>query len=88
MKRIDNMSCIEKLKSNGSAYRLNGVIECLDRKNISQEEANMLMELETDTDVLGGRKISDYVKAVLDVLKIKHYNENDQVVLDLIHAWR
>ena len=37
--KVDEMSCLEKLNSEGLAFILNGIMECVERKTISEEEA-------------------------------------------------
>ena len=71
MKSIDEMSCIDKLHSKGLSYILNGILECLDRGSVSEEEAKALIDIENDNRNIAGRKISDYACIALSILNIK-----------------
>ena len=64
------MTIIEKLKSTGAAYRLNGIISCLEKGVLLEEEVVLLKELTQDEIVIAGRKISAYARAVLDLLGV------------------
>lgn len=88
MKNIDDMLCIEKLHSSGAVYRLNGIVECLDRRSANEEEAAALIALKNDPFILAGRTIGEYATAVLDVLAIETYSGNNRHVLDCISAWK
>ena len=78
------MTIIEKLKSTGAAYRLNGIISCLEKGVLLEEEVVLLKELAQDEIVIAGRKISAYARAVLDLLGVEKYNGSDVDVKNLI----
>lgn len=84
MKTVENMTCAEKLSHSGASYRLNGIVECLDKGKATSSEISLLEKLETDETVLGGRTISTYAKAALDILGVKKYLESDESVSELI----
>ncbi len=85
---IVKMTCVEKLSHPGASYRLNGIVECLDKKAASPEEIVLLKRLKTDDTVLAGRTIAAYAAALLDVLGAEPYNGSDNAVQDLIKAWK
>ena len=87
MKKIEEMSCIEKLSSKGLSYILNGILECVDRKSASTEEAEVIEKIENDQREIAGRKISSFASAALSVLNIKPYFGTDEDILGLISAW-
>ena len=78
------MTIIEKLKSTGAAYRLNGIISCLEKGVLLEEEVVLLKTLTRDEIVIAGRKMSAYARAVLDLLGIEKYNGSDVDVKNLI----
>ena len=88
MIKIDEMSCVEKLNSKGLSYILDGILECIDKKIISEEEAKALKSIENDYRVIAGRKISSLASAALDVLNVKDYMGTDEDVIGLTEAWR
>ncbi len=85
MKTVDNMTCAEKLSHSGASYRLNGIVECLDKRKATRNEIDLLEKLEADGTVLGGRTMSTYAKAALDILGVKKYRGNDESVSELIN---
>lgn len=87
MKKIEEMSCIEKLNSKGLSYILNGILECVDKNTISAEEAKAIEIIENDHREIAGRKISSFASAALNVLKAKQYFGTDEDTLSLISAW-
>lgn len=88
MKPIDNMICVEKLRHDGASYRLNGIVECLDNRSVTDVEIEELQRLKNDHVVIGGREISAYVTALLDVLGVEIYRGNDDIISSLIRAWK
>ncbi len=88
LKNIENMTCLEKLMHTGAAFRLNGIVECLDRRSASYDEIIVLRKLKDDKTVLAGRMISDYATALLDILDIEEYKGTERTVHDLINEWK
>ena len=87
MKKIDEMSCIEKLSSNGLSYILNGILECVEKKSASEDEAKAIERIENDNREIAGKMISSFASAALSFLGIKQYTGSDNDVLELITAW-
>ena len=88
MKDVKQMTTLEKLNSGGAAYRLNGLVTCLDARTATEEEIAAIKRLKDDTFVLAGRPISAYAYAVLDVLGVESYQGDDWMAMDLIKAWK
>ena len=78
------MTTIEKMKSTGAAYRLQGIMDCLEKEVILKEEVDLLKTLTQDDVIIAGRKISTYASAVLDLLGIEKYYGKDVDVKRLI----
>ena len=85
--KVDEMSCLEKLNSEGLAFILNGIMECVERKTISEEEAIAMKKIEADSREIAGRKISSFASAVLNYLNVKQYSGCDEDVISLISSW-
>ena len=88
MKSIDSMSCIEKLNSNGLSFILNGILECLDKGSVTEEEVKALISIEDDNREIAGKRIADYASIALSILNIKPYLGADEDVKDLIVKWK
>ena len=88
MKSIDSMSCIEKLNSNGLSFILNGILECLDKGSVTEEEVKALISIEDDNREIAGKRIADYASIALSILNIKPYLGTDEDVKDLIVKWK
>lgn len=82
------MKTIDKLQSTGAVYRLNGIVECLDKKSLLDDEIDGLKQLKKDSTILAGRKISSYACAVLDLLEIEAYTGKDVDTKNLIEELR
>lgn len=80
------MTRLEKLQSNSSAYRCQGVISCIEDGNVSSEEIKLLKELVNDDNIIVGRSIASFSKAALDLLGIQK-NDGDLDAADLIRAY-
>ena len=78
------MTIIEKLKSTGAVYRLNGIMDCLEKGVLLQEEIDLLKDLTQDEVVIAGRKLSAYANAILDLLGVEKYDGKDVDVKRLI----
>ena len=65
------MTRLEKIQSNNLSYRFGGILDCIDNRNLSAEELNVLVSLKEDERIIAGRKISSYAKAALDILGIE-----------------
>ena len=65
------MTRLEKMQSNNLSYRFGGVLDCIDNKNLSSEEVNVLMSLKEDERIIAGRKISSYARAALEILGLE-----------------
>ncbi|MCR5788626.1 MAG: hypothetical protein K6G83_01945 [Lachnospiraceae bacterium] len=87
MKKIDEMTCIEKLNSKGLSYILNGILECVEKKSVSEEEAKAIGRIENDHREIAGKKISSFASAALSFLNVKQYEGIDEDVFELITAW-
>lgn len=87
MKKIDEMTCIEKLNSNGLSYILNGILECVDKKSASEDETKAIERIENDQREIAGKSISSFASAALSFLNIKQYEGSDEDVLELIAGW-
>ncbi|MCR5651362.1 MAG: hypothetical protein K6F86_09310 [Lachnospiraceae bacterium] len=87
MKKIEEMSCLEKLNSEGLSYILNGMLECVEKKSASEEEIEAIRRLESDGREIAGRRVSSYACAVLSFLSIIQYHGSDEDVLGLLAAW-
>ena len=85
--KVDEMSCLDKLNSKGLAFILNGIMECVEKKTISDEEAKAMEKIEADSREIAGRKISSFASAALNYLNVKSYSGTDEDVISLIASW-
>ena len=78
------MKRINKLRSSGVANRFAGIIECIDNKNVSDDELLEIKKLKNDSVIIAGRQLSSYAYAALDILNIEKYQGKDLDVKSLI----
>lgn len=78
------MTTVEKMNATGSFYRFRGIMDCLEKKTISDEEITLLKKLCGDSAVICGRMIKNYAEATLDFLKIVPYTGHDEDTRKLI----
>lgn len=81
------MKRIEKLTSNGAAYRLSGLIECMDERKLSDAEVEAIKALKSDPVIIGGRPLGVYALATLDITGAEKYKGQDENVIDFIRAF-
>ena len=65
------MTRLQKMQSKGLSNRFGGILECIDDKNLQEEEVMVLMSLKEDQRAIAGRRISSYAKAALSILGIE-----------------
>lgn len=65
------MNNLEELKHAGAAFRLNGLVSCLETGNVSFEEEKEIRNLTKDNVLLAGRPLHAYAYAVLDLLGVE-----------------
>ncbi len=78
------MTNIDKLGNAGAAFRLNGIMECIDNGKASEEEVDIIRKMKNDSVILAGRPLSVYAYAALDLLGVEEYSGNDMDVKDFI----
>lgn len=82
----EEMNNLEKLKHAGAAFRLNGLISCLENGCVSPEEEKEIRNLIKDDVLLAGRPLRVYAYAVLDLLGLEKYNGNDPDIKQIIEG--
>ena len=80
------MDRLQKLQSKSSAYRCQGIIACIEEKNVTSEEIEILKGMISDNNVIVGRRLSSFAKAALDLLGVQS-NDGDLDAADLIKAY-
>jgi len=78
------MSRLCRLNSDGAAYRLSALLECLYGKDVTNEELDAIHALKRDCVVVAGRRISSFAYAILDVLGKEMYIGDDVDTKQLI----
>ena len=75
---------IQDLRAESYCRKLRGIFGCLDKKMITEEEANALVELLNDRQKVDARRICDFASAACDVLGIESYAGNNEYVIRMI----
>lgn len=80
------MTRLQKMQSENLSYRFGGILECIDDKNLSDEEVSVLQSLKQDERWIAGRKISSYARAALRLLDIEALDD-DIDAIDLVNSF-
>lgn len=74
------------LKTKGTFYRFNAILDCVNNQIITKEIADELIKLKKDYRVIAGYKISDFSIAALDILGIEKYSDGNLDIINLINC--
>ncbi len=78
------MTTLEKLLAKGACAQLGGILDIIYRGYASPDEIDALKKLKRIDFVIAGRRICDYVAALLDFLGVEKYTGDHPHVTYLI----
>ena len=77
-------SILNNLQNSGALYRVRGIFQCINIRNVNAAEIDALKKLVDDPVVVAGRKVGAYAQAALHILSINPVESKDKEVNDLI----
>lgn len=75
---------LNRLRSDNPISNVRAIVACVGRSSCTTDEAKAIADLVGKNEIVLGYSIAEYALAALDVLRIRHYNGDNENVRALI----